>query len=83
VAAPPHQRPVQQDPKDLREIQARRAKTKIATGIRTVTEITTEMQAGQASLRHAQPGSILTRITTAERLASETDDLERSRSQLE
>jgi hypothetical protein len=84
VGAPPPRRPDQLGLKALREIKARQARTQTATAIEIAigTKNTTETPPGQASLLHAQQDSILTRITTEERLASETDQLERFRSQL-
>jgi hypothetical protein len=73
------QRLVRLDLRVPREIQDRRDKTETATGTKTVTETATEMQPGQARLRHVQQDSTLPRTTTADRFASETNDVVWSR----
>jgi hypothetical protein len=83
AGVPPPQRPDQLDLRDLREIQARRTATGIETAIETETKTTTEMQAGQATLRHAQQDSILTGTTMEDRFALETKYLQWYRSELE
>jgi len=73
AGAPPLQRPGQQDPKDLREIKARRARTPTMIGIEIVTgtETATVMQAH----RHcARQGNIRPK-TAEDGRASETKRL--------
>jgi hypothetical protein len=83
AGAPPPQLPARLGLKDLREIQARPTGTGIETATETETKTTTEMQAGQATLPHAQQDNILIGTTMEDQFASGTKHLQWYRSELE